>query len=208
VDLERFTPERMMGKVAAREFLGIPRTALVIGFVGRLTRDKGIGDLLHAYEQLAGDDLRLLLVGPLEEGDALGSVELQAINIDERIHHIPWMDDPRIAYAAIDLLAFPSYREGMPNVTLEAQACGTPVVGYRATGTVDAVRDGHTGILVDVGDVNALIAALQKLIDDRELRNAMGARGHDWVHDSFAREVIWAELANRYTLWLQEAGQI
>ena len=68
------------------------------------------------------------------------------------------MDNPTNAYAAMDVLTFPSYREGLPNVPLEAQLCGVPVVAYAATGTVDALLDGVTGELVDVGDRHELAA--------------------------------------------------
>ena len=84
----------------------------------------------------------LLLVGQFEDGDPVPPEVRETIEHDERIVTVPWLDHPGVAYRAMDLLAFPSYREGLPNVPLEAQLCGVPVVGYAATGTVDAVGSG------------------------------------------------------------------
>ncbi len=96
----------------------------------------------------------LLLVGQFEDGDPVPDAVRATIEGDKRIVTVPWLDHTGIAYRAMDVLAFPSYREGLPNVPLEAQLCGVPVVGYAATGTVDAVAPGSG--LVTVGDVTAL----------------------------------------------------
>ena len=81
----------------------------------------------------------LLLVGQFEDGDPVTPEVRRVIESDDRIVTVPWLADPRVAYRAMDVLAFPSYREGLPNVPLEAQLCAVPVVAYEATGTVDAV---------------------------------------------------------------------
>ena len=131
------------------------------------------------------------------------------IESDERIVTVPWLDDTGVAYRAMDVLAFPSYREGLPNVPLEAQLCGVPVVAYAATGTVDAVAhegspgagDAPAGVLVPVGATGELAAALSDLVDDPERRAAMGAAGPGWVTARFAPEVVWDGLVERYRSW-------
>lgn len=188
----------------ARQSCGIPVAAEVIGFVGRLTNDKGVGDVVRVFqeERERRPRLHLLLAGAFEGGDELTLGLRDIIDRDERIIHLPWVEDPRSAYKAMDVLAFASYREGLPNVPLEAQLCGVPVVGYAATGTVDAVRDGHTGVLVRVGDIAALRHGIASLLDDDVRRAHLADAGRFWVASRFSNDAFWAELADCYRDWI------
>ena len=114
-------------------------------------------------------------------------------------------DTPRY-YAAMDVLALPTYREGFPNVPLEAQAAGLPVVTTRVTGAVDSVIDGITGLLVPAQDADALAAALIELLGNRERRAAMGKMAAQWVEDRFRRETVWEELVKDYRRILDGSG--
>ncbi len=199
VDTSRFTDDRLPSRDSARRQFGLPSDALVVGFVGRFTRDKGIADLVEAFTEIAGADARvwLLLVGAFEVGDPIDATTRRTIDAHDRIATVEWVDHPGAAYRAMDLLAFPSYREGLPNVPLEAQACGVPVVGYAATGTVDAVSDGRTGVLTPVGDVGSLRDAMGALLDDPDRRRHLGRSAQQWVADEFAPPRIWNDLAAR-----------
>jgi glycosyltransferase involved in cell wall biosynthesis len=204
IDVTRFADDALPSRADARAQLGLPVDAEVIGFVGRFTNDKGIADLVHAFLDRFGErpDVWLLLVGQFEEGDPVPADVRRSIETHDRIVTAAWLDHTGVAYRAMDVLAFPSYREGLPNVPLEAQLCGVPVVGYAATGTVDAVApDGEAGVLVPVGDRDGLGAALESLIDDRGGRERMGAAGRAWVAGAFDRVVLWKELADRFNGW-------
>lgn len=193
VDISRFSP-------------GVPRSIqrnpLVIGYVGRLARDKGVIDLLAAFDQVSKHlDVRLLIIGSEDPTDPLPQDVLNRLGGDHAITRIDWMTDTSTSYAEFDVLAFPSYREGLPNVPLEAQASGVPVVGYAATGTVDAVLDGVSGLLVPVGDVDSLASALADLLTDQERRVRMGRAGRSWVTEHFSQERVWTDLCSALARW-------
>lgn len=202
VGVERFT--NLPDRHEARRRLRVPLDSYVVGFVGRFTRDKGIDDLVHILmnELSSAQSVHLLLVGGFEDGDPVDRVTRDAIGSDRRIITVPWLEQPGIAYRAMDVLAFPSRREGLPNVPLEAQLCGIPVVGYSATGTVDAVRHGTTGWLVPVDDCRGLAESLEALRADPARRSAMGDAGARWVRENFDQREFWAELGGLYRSWL------
>jgi glycosyltransferase involved in cell wall biosynthesis len=106
-------------------------------------------------------------------------------------------------YSIADLLVLPSHREGLPTVVLEAQAAGKPVVGAAATGIVDVISDGETGLLFPVGDVPALAEAMAKLITDKPLANKLGLAGQEQVKRKFSQERVWEELYRAYSEVLQ-----
>lgn len=200
IDINRFdsnvtTPDD------ARSGLGLALGVPVIGFVGRLTNDKGVGDLLQALDAIhtAGVELQLLLVGDFEEGDPLAGEVRTQIESHPSIRHAGWLPEPADAYLAMDVLVFPSYREGLPNVPLEAQLCGVPVVGYAATGTVDAVLDRKA--LVPTGDVNGLALTILSALDGH---HPSPGELSEWVTANFDRTRVWTGLASRYRRWLEE----
>ena len=202
VDLKAYEDTEPLAAAAQRkrEELSIPQTAPVIGFVGRLTRDKGVPELVAAFQRLrdAYPDLRLLLLGPLEDGDLVPVWVKSAIHDDTRIVAPGFLQDTVVYYRLIDLLALPSYREGFPTVVLEAAAAGKPVVGTRCTGVVDAIVDGETGLLAPVGDVEALTQALARLLDEPQLTQRLGQAARRRACRHFQRERLWRATAALY----------
>lgn len=202
VDARRFdVRQRPASQVEAlRTQLGIPDDAPVIGFAGRLTRDKGIIELFAAYRSLLKDfpKLRLLLVGDFESGGAVAAEIRQQIAVHPQVIVTGFVQDTAQYYGVMNLLAFPSYREGFPNVPLEAAAAGLPVVGYRATGTVDAVEDGVTGQLVTCGDQEALAGAMRRYLEDGQLRAKHGEAGRRRVQQDFTQQRVWDALHDEY----------
>ena len=191
VDVGRFSP----GPSDMRRELGIPASARVIGFVGRLTRDKGLPELLDAFKRILDWDPSaiLLLVGWFDTAEDALSVELKSrILSHPRIVWAGFVQDPVPYYRVMEVLVLPTLREGFPNTILEASAMGLPVVATTATGSRDAVVPGVTGILVAPGDVNAMSEAVLRLLENNALRRQMGAAGREWVSQNFASQKILA----------------
>jgi len=189
-----------------RNELSLPKDVPVIGFVGRLTRDKGIAELLDAYDELRCKypALRLLLTGDFENGDPVPVSARARIEGDPLILRSGFVSDTSAYYQLMDVLVLPTYREGFPNVPLEAQAAGKPVVTTRATGAIDSVQDGKTGLLVPVGDASALARAIGSLLGDAAKRKEMGRRGQEWVTREFAGDRVRAAQVRQYQSLIRE----
>lgn len=198
VDLARFDPERLRGEAAGtRAGLGIPPGTKVIVFVGRVTRDKGIGELVSAFGRLQG--AALVLVGPLEpERDPLEPATLEEIRRNPAIHAVGYQAAPESYIAMADVLCLPSYREGFGTVVLEAAALGVPAVGTRIVGLSDAVVEGETGVLVPAKDPGALGEALSRVLADDALRRRLGAAARERVRRDFDAAQMRAALLTEY----------
>ncbi len=118
---------------------------------------------------------------------------------------IDFVEDIPAYYRLMEVLAFPSYREGFPNAPLEAAASALPVVGYAATGTVDAVVDGETGRLAPVGDWRALGAHLLRYLEDEDLRRSHGRTGRRRAETFFSRERVWEAWVEHYRKLLRNS---
>ncbi|MEV8252598.1 glycosyltransferase family 4 protein [Rhodoglobus sp. NPDC076762] len=177
---------------ALRASLGIAEGVPVVGFVGRLTADKGLAVLAEARELLAesGTDYSLMIIGGIDDGQDASVVEQLAATGRPAIvtGHV---SDPRPYYSIMDVLCLPTFREGFPNVVLEAASMGVPAVTTNATGAVDSVLNGKTGLVVDVRSGHALADGLRQLLDDAELRHKLGAAARDRVVSEFDRSTVW-----------------
>lgn len=175
-----------------REQYGIPEDAFVYGFVGRITRDKGINELLEAYKNVANENTYLMLVGREE--------------IDERINMelFNWSkSNPKIIYtgltkvveqylSAMDVYILPSYREGFGMGVIEAEAMGLPVIVSDIPGPSDAMEENVTGIKVKKADSKSLEDAMITIYKNNELRNSLASNSHDFAKNKFEQQQLFA----------------
>ena len=198
VNAERFRPNREVRKTIRRE-LNIPDDAIVVIFLGRINRDKGVLDLAMAFTRLAAKrkNIELLLVGA--EEDVAYATLREICGISSRLlHHVNYTPCPERYMAAADVLCLPSYREGFGQVIIEAASTGLPSVCSRIYGITDAVVNGRTGLLFPPGDINALTVALERMLDDTSLRQKMGEAARERGQSLFSSHDITQQLLCLY----------
>ena len=184
VDVERFSP----GPGILRARLGLPPDAPVVGFVGRLTRDKGLPELVEAFAAIlaARPQAHLLLVGWFDAAeDALSCKMRSRIKNHPRIHLTGYVADAAPYYRVMDVMVLPTWREGFPNVVLEAAASGIPVVTTLCTGSRDSVVPEVTGLLIPPGYPVAIFEAVLQLLGNPERRFRMGEAARAWVLENY-----------------------
>lgn len=184
VDADHFRPELTDRSLLVN--LGLDPHLPTLGFIGRLTHDKGIDTLVGALRRLRarGAACQMLVVSPADEPDSahyrrlLGTLGVPvAFSGPQR--------DVRPYFGVIDVLVLPSLREGFPNVVLEAAAMAVPTITTSATGCVDSVVPGETGLVHAPGDDIALTRCIEDLIRDPDLRGLMGAQARARVVADF-----------------------
>ena len=177
----RFSPQFQGG---ARTQLDLPESRFIVLFIGLLAPVKGLEILLQAMPRLEDEKPLCLLVG---EGPLRTELQRQVEEkkLQGQVSFVgarPTAEIPLWLNAA-DVLVLPSFSEGRPNVVLEAQACGVPVVATQVGGTPELIRDGESGLLVDSGDAGGLATAIRRLIDDKDLRRRLGEGGRANIKD-------------------------
>ena len=181
-----------------RQRLQIPDSAKVIGFVGRLTRDKGVCELVECVRTLQARQraVHLLLLGEFERGDPVDAGTAEFIRTSPAVHWMGFVPNPQPFYRLMDLFVFPTYREGLPKVLMEAAAQGAPIVSTRATGVCDIIEDGLNGVLVPPGDSRALTAAVSDLLDHPEKARRLADAGSALIREHFDNSVYLARFAS------------
>ena len=186
-----------------RKNQGIAQDDVVFTFVGRLCVEKGIGELVEAFRNLVKENpsrsLKLLLVGPLEkENGALSEHVITQINTTREILAVGRHDDIRPYLKISDIFVFPSYREGFPNVVLQAGAMGLPCIVSNINGNNEIITENHNGLIVAVRDKEGLFSAMQNLLIDKEKRQALAQRSRETVLSRYRQEYVWDEILKEY----------
>ena len=181
--------------------LGISDTDFVFIFVGRLVTDKGINELIDAFNTInrTNQNIKLLLVGTLEtELDPLNNDTLQIIESNKNIISVGWQTDVRPYFAIADALTFPSYREGFPNVVMQACAMELACIVTDINGCNEIITNYKNGLIIPPKSKDNLLAAMQFFLDNTEKTKAFSKAARPIILENYKREVIWKELLNLY----------
>lgn len=195
VDLAKFDyARRDQWRGEIRGELGYSDKDFVYGFVGRITRDKGINELLEAYYGL-NSDAKLLLVGRIEDEQTLNQELFKKAKKDSNIVIHNAVSDIERYYAAIDVLILPSYREGFGNVVIEAGAVGTPAIVSHIPGPIDTIDPGVTALTVPVKDAKALADAMGRMRQTDYVN--MGRSAARFAKEKFDSNVLCEKILER-----------
>jgi glycosyltransferase involved in cell wall biosynthesis len=194
--------------------LGIHENDFVYVFVGRLVGDKGINELITAFNSPlfsrgVEGEAKLLLVGPFEtELDPLLPKTISAIESNPNIISVGFQADVRPYFAISDCLVFPSYREGFPNVVMQAGAMGLPSIVTNINGCNEIIEDGVNGLIIPPKNSKALQMAMIKLVEDKELYKNLKSNSRQMITSRYEQKLVWEALLMEYQTLLQEKGLI
>jgi glycosyltransferase involved in cell wall biosynthesis len=175
--------------------LGISENDIVIGYTGRLVKDKGIEELIEAWVRVKKKyhNTKLLLIGPFEKRDALSTRCSDFIKNEDSIIWVGQVSDTFNYYYLMDVFVLPSYREGFPTVVLEASAMKLPVITSRSTGCIDSIIENQTGIFTEISP-DEIFKSIAFYIQNSEVRISHGLNGRQYVVENFQQQRIWSEI--------------
>lgn len=201
IDTQFFHPKNVSNEkqLQLKDELGIVSNDFVFVFVGRLVSDKGINELIKAFQQLGVQHSKLLLVGPLEiDHDPLKPEILKEINENPNILWVGLQKDVRPFFAIADALAFPSYREGFPNVVMQAGAMGLPSIVSDINGCNEIIINGKNGLIIPVKNVIALKNAMYKLMYDKNIYTDLKNNARFMIQSRYEKTVVWEAMLEEY----------
>lgn len=212
IDTRFFSPENSSDKHKdqLKRSLNIASSDFVFVFVGRLVGDKGINELVEAFSQISKNSehaksVKLLLIGPLEEElDPLHPETLKEIKDNPDILDLGFQKDVRPYFAISDALVFPSYREGFPNVVMQAGAMGLPSIVSDINGCNEIIVEGENGMIIPVKNSEKLKSAMETLLSDTNLYHQLKTNSRPMIQSRYEQSVIWNELLKEYKTLLKE----
>ncbi|PUV22960.1 glycosyltransferase family 4 protein [Sphingobacterium athyrii] len=170
----------------------------VVGYVGRLVKDKGVVELVEGWLQFAAGKAHVYLhiIGPAEVRDAVPEDTLQKIKNSPSIRFLDFVEDTAPCYNTMDVFILPSYREGFPVGVLEASASGIPVITTRSTGCINAIQEDVTGIYTEILP-NQIAEAIEYYYQNPQLRQEHGNNGVTFVKNSFSEQELFVEIEKK-----------
>lgn len=214
IDLDRFNPDALAPEArrCVRSELGFDEDTEVVGFVGRLVREKGILDLFAAFRKVRGrrPRARLLVVGPEDrvKPDSVSNRTAQEYGLADAAVFVGYRHDMPRLYSAMNVCVLPSHREGFPRSPMEASAMGVPSVATNIRGCRQVVRPEENGLLVPVGDPAALAAAIERILADSSLAARMAASGRALARREFNERDAFARVRDAYRRLLKAKGVV
>jgi glycosyltransferase involved in cell wall biosynthesis len=171
---------------------GISPKDNVVGYVGRLVKDKGIDDLINGWQDVKTKfpHVKLLLVGPLEDRDSISEFSKTQIKTDPSIIHTDFVEDSSIYFSLMDVFVLPTYREGFPTVSLEASSMEIPVLITNATGCSESIIENETGLFIS-NDPKDIANKIITYLTDKQKAKSHGRMGREFVRLNFEQTKVW-----------------
>ena len=212
IDLKYFSPDQVTEeqKTLLKKELNIEEEDFVFVFVGRLVGDKGINELVKAFSLINKKEnsqrhSKLLLVGPLEqELDPLHPDTLEEIENNPDIISVGFQKDVRPYFAISDALAFPSYREGFPNVVMQAGAMELPSIVSDINGCNEIIIENQNGVIVPVKNSEKLGEAMERMKSDTDYYQKLKMNARPMIEARYEQSVIWDALLSEYKKLIKE----
>ncbi|WP_010228298.1 glycosyltransferase family 4 protein [Gillisia marina] len=203
IDTNYFDPKLYLetDKDLLRKKLNINKNDLVFIFIGRIVSEKGINELITAFKKLheVNSDVKLLLVGPFENDlDPIDDSNLEIIKSHNNIISVGYQEDVRPYLAISDVLTFPSYREGFPNVVMQAGAMNLPSIVTNINGCNEIIKHKENGIIIPVKDSVSLYNAMSLFYKDRIFLEELKSNARYQIAASYEREHFWNLLLAEY----------
>jgi glycosyltransferase involved in cell wall biosynthesis len=203
IDTAQFSPESVSAEVIKwhKNELGIATDDTVFIFVGRIVKDKGIVELIESFESINQNNrkTKLLLVGHFEEDlDPLPHHTRESIAVNTEIINVGYQHDVRPYLACSNILVFPSYREGFPNVPLQAGCMRKSLILSDINGCNEIVKNGVNGILVPPKSLNKLIEAMAYLLENKDIAEQLALEASKTIKDRYEQSVVWDSLLHEY----------
>ncbi|OWR15149.1 glycosyltransferase family 4 protein [Chryseobacterium sp. VAUSW3] len=200
IDLTFFDPSIFSeeDKLSLKEKLAILPDDFVFIFIGRLVKDKGINELIHAFKKLSSSKAKLLLVGSLEPDHGLEDDTLHEIKNNPDIISVGFQKDVRLFLAISDALVFPSYREGFPNVVMQAGAMGLPSIVTDINGSNEIIIHNENGIIIPPKNDLFLYESMVMVSKDLALREKLKRNARQMIADRYQQSVVLNALLEEY----------
>lgn len=203
IDLAYFDPDLYTDeqKEKLKKSLFIDKDDFVFIFVGRLVRDKGINELIAAFKKLSikYNSAKLILVGSMEaEFDPLSLETIEEIKTNSQIISVGWQSDVRSYFAISDALVFPSYREGFPNVVIQAGSMNLPSIVTDINGCNEIIVEGKNGTIIPSKDTETLYKKMELYINNPELVNKYASNSRDMIALRYEQQLVWQALLEEY----------
>jgi len=188
-------------KLNLKQSLNIVEDDFVFVFVGRLVKDKGVNELVKSFKKISSNykHVKLLLVGSIEsELDPLETTTLKTIECNDNILDVGYQNDVRPYFSCSDVLVFPSYREGFPNVVMQAGAMGLASIVTNINGCNEIIKNGKNGLIIPAKDTEALYEAMEKVIIDKRLRLTLQQCARQMIVNRYEQNEVWNAILNEY----------
>jgi len=201
IDLDFFSPKQISEdqKYQLRNELNFDPQDFVFVFVGRLVGDKGINELVDAFKSFDNSNVKLLLVGPLElKQDPIKEATIKEITNNKNIISVGSKSDVRPYLAISDVLVFPSYREGFPNVVLQAGAMELPCIVTNISGCNEIIEEGKNGIIIPPKNKLAIANAMNFVIENKDKKEFFRKNARSMIESRYNQKLVWNAILKEY----------